>query len=305
MGLFDDYGPDNPLVMVAAGYCKTLDLDALEPLVDAADFTVAGSITLEERSGNSGTCEYMDDPLYTLNSWGMPNAGSESGFEQHMAYPDARFREIRRKVIVSLAEFSPVGYYELFKKLCKWGVGVELNFGCPNIREGGNQKPILTFDPPRMEGVLDLIEVAKRELGIRIPTGVKLSVISDPGLLKEVGSVIAESGTADYVATTNTFANGLGYRKDHKSALRTDQAGPYGGIGGEALKPISLANAAAFRQALPDHIDVIRVGGISSGEDLWQSYHIGCRGVQIMSAASKYGNGVFTRVKQEYADIVG
>src|SRR5690349_433629 len=124
MSLFDGYGPDNPLVMAGAGTCKTLDLDAIEPLANAADLVVAGSMTLEERAGNAGVLDYFGD-LYSVNSYGMPNQGSDSGWEQKSAYPDDRFAELRRRVIVSLAEFSALGYYQLFKKLCEWGLASE------------------------------------------------------------------------------------------------------------------------------------------------------------------------------------
>lgn len=310
--LFDGYGPNNPLIISGAGLCKTFALEQIEPLAAAADKVVVGSITLDGRAGNDGVCEYFDDPLYSLNSWGMPNPGSEDGTARQSSEGPiglwrARYGDLRRegKLIVSLAEFSPLNYSSLFYRLYSWGNGVELNFGCPNVRDDGTQHKIVSFDPPGMARVLDLIVAAKRDEGARVFTGVKLSPYSDPGQLKEVAAIIAESKTVDYVAVTNIFPNGRAYTPNHKPALRTTQAGAVGGIGGEAMKPISLSNAAQFRDALPETIAVIRVGGISSGEDVWQSYDVGCAGVQVVTAVARHGTPIFTQIRQEYADIVG
>jgi len=263
---------------------------------------VVGSITTEFRPGNSGSsCEYFDNPLYSVNSWGMPNRGSKAiSFTM-----DEQLRELiaGHKLVLSLAEFTVTGYYYLFKRLQNWSGAVELNFGCPNIRDDGAQHKIVSFDPDTLLTILEMLDL--REGGGE-PTylGVKLSPYSDPGMLTEVAGVITESGKVNYVATTNTFPNGRAYTPGHKPALSTNQAGAVGGIGGEATKPISLANAAQFRSLLPDDIHVIRVGGISTGEDVWQSYDVGCQGVQVATAIAQHGPQILTTIRQQYADII-
>lgn len=303
---FAGFGPTNPLIMSAAGLCKTFNIDQISPVAAAVDIMVIGSITFDERAGNTGTCEYFDNPLYGVNAWGMPNWGSGRGPDDDHGQPSAVYAGWvrKRKVIVSIADFSPLKYSALFYRTRGWGNGIELNFGCPNVRDDGAQHPIVSFDPLRMAGILDLIEAAKRDDGPRTFTGVKLSPYSDPGLLKEVAAVIAESGTVDYVATTNTFPNGRVYTPKLRPGVNTTQAGPNGGISGEALKPISLSNTAQFREALPPTVAVIRVGGISSGQDVWESYDVGCSGVQVMTAIVKHGPTVLTKIREEYAEIV-
>lgn len=306
VSIFKEYGSRNPLIMSAAGLAKTFELEQIERLAAAADKVLVGSITPQKRDPNEGTCENFDIPLYSLNAWGMPNPGWENlPRYTHMNEEVAkRFAAVRDKVIVSLAAFSPLEYSAIFYRLRHWSGQVELNFGCPNVRDDGTQHKIVSFDPATMSTILYLIEAAKREEGPNHATGVKLSPYSDPGLLKEIAAVIAESGTVDYVAVTNTFPNGLGFIEG-KPAIMTRQAGYYGGIGGEAMKPISLSNAAQFREALPPDIDVIRVGGVSSGDDIEQSYDVGCTGVQVATAIAREGIGVLTKIRQEYADIVG
>jgi len=300
--LFAAFGPQNPLIMSAAGLCKVPDLDQISPLAAAADMVVIGSVTTEPRPGNSGaSLEYFGNPLYSVNSWGMPNPGLDAMPET----PNEGLQELitGHKLVLSLAEFSISGYLGLFQRLQSWCGAIELNFGCPNIRDDGAQHKIVSFDPHTLQTILSLIWSGE-EGAEPAYVGVKLSPYSDPGLLAEVAAVIAGSGNVNYVATTNTFPNGRAYTPGHKPALSTDQAGALGGIGGEAMKPISLANAAQFRSLLPDDIHVIRVGGISTGEDLWQSYDVGCQGVQVFTAIAQHGPQILTTIRQQYADIV-
>jgi dihydroorotate dehydrogenase (fumarate) len=305
--VFDGFGPDNPLVMSAAGLFKNFSAEGAETLFNRAGKVLVGSITPgPKRPGNEGTCECFDNPLYGLNAWGMPNPGSD---DAPVYPPGTAGRLLKEKMIFSLAAFSPAGYRDLFVRAWDWGWGVELNFGCPNVRDDGSQHKIFSFDPEVLAETLRLIDGTSYSA---IPIGVKLSPYSDPGLLKEVAAVIAGFGSdesqqplVNYVAVTNTFPNGLGYTSGHKPALSTKQAGAFGGISGEAMKPISLSNAAQFRAALPDDIAVVRVGGVSSGEDLWQSYDVGAIGVQMATAVARFGPVALTNVVQEYADIVG
>lgn len=303
MGLFDGYGPDNPLVMSGAGLCKYARPDALKKLTDAADLTVLGSITPGDiRGGNPGDSkEYYDNPLYSVNAWGMNNDGSNMVEATREDVP----AELRAKLIVSLAAFSIDGYADLFTQLCGWGAGVELNFGCPNVRDDGRQEPIASFNSPYLDEILQVISVRVGENPIFV--GVKLSPYTDPGQLAEVAAIINAAGFVDYVAVTNTIPNCRVYTPEHKPGIRVgpDNNINLGGAGGEALKPLSLMNAEAFRDKLDDRIAVVRVGGISSGEDIWQSHDVGCAGVQMVTAVANHGTQIFTKTRQQYADIVG
>lgn len=293
---------DYPLLMLAAGMCKTLEPAAVVGAVRGSDIGVVGSITPQKRKGNTGRQEDLNDALFGLNSWGMPNSGVyEADYTDGVRGP---FDTFETPIVVSIAGFSVVDYAYLYRKLLLRGAGLELNFGCPNVRDDGSQHKIASFDPAYIEQILDALSNI-----LRVPNqiiGIKLSPYSDPGLLKEVASVIAIfSDLVDYVASCNTFPNGVGFNEAGKSRVYTDEAGRYGGISGEALKPISLGNSAQLREALPDDIAVIRVGGVSSGRDAIESYKVGCAGVQIGTAYSKEGNQIFHRIRQEmaYADM--
>lgn len=304
MGLFDDFSPDNPLVMSGAGLAKYLTEEKLKPLTDAADLVVGGSITPGDiRTGNPGVAhEYYDNQLYSVNAWGMNCDGSDKVAADKDGVP----AELRAKVIISVAGFKVQDYVDLYGQLWHWGAGIELNFGCPNVRDDGRQEPIASFNPEYMDEILRALSIL---VGLHSTTvGVKLSPYTDPGRLAEAAAVVEAAGYVDYVAVTNTIPNCRVYTPDRKPAIRigVDNSTHLGGAGGEALKPLSLMNAEAFRGKLEDRIAVIRVGGISTGEDIWQSHDVGAIGTQIVTAASgQEGHKAFTRIRQEYADIIG
>lgn len=253
--------------MSGAGLCKYSTDESIRPYAEVADAVVVGSITLHPRSGNEGRCEYFDNPLYAANAWGMPNDGSEAVVTTKISHSN---------VIVSVAEFSPEGLAETFRRLQDGFAAVELNFGCPNT--GGE---IFSFSPTLVSETLDLVG----SVGEGTHLGVKLSPYTDLSVLSRVARAIVDSGVVNYVATKQT--------------------GNVGGISGEALKPLSLANARMFRGVLPRTIDVIRVGAISTGKDVWDSYHVGCTGVQVVTAIAQHGPKVLNKIRQEYADIIG
>ncbi len=298
---------DYPLLMLAAGMCKSLDMELVQRAAYGADAIVPGSITPLARTGNNGNCEdLLSDSLFGLNSWGMPNSGVESDIFE--AGKEGPCYNGSPTAIVSVAGFCAQDYLEMFTKLAKWGDGIELNFGCPNIRDDGKQHKIASFDPQYLFEVLDLLFRETVGLNTKV-LGVKLSPYSDPGLLKEVASILGYfrypdgNSFLDYVASCNAFPNGLGFDQNGKPRISTVEAGDQGGVSGEALKPISLGNAAQLRRVLPEEIAVLRVGGVSTGRDVWESYQVGCAGVQIATAYAKEGPQVFTRIRKELVDI--
>lgn len=301
-----EYGPDNPLLISAAGLCKSFDIDRILQLMGPSDGVVLGSFTWEQRNGNDGVCENFDNSLFGLNSWGMPNGGRTSrptGGDE----PPELYQRYQQSLILSVAGFNPLEYDQLVRDMGHLAGVIELNFGCPNVRDDGAQHKIISFDPESIHQVLDLIGAFDPKQKI----WVKLSPYSDPGLLKEVAAVIAAARrhngaeVVEAVVTCNTFPNGVGYTSDRRPALKTNQAGRYGGISGHAMKPFSLSNAAQFvEQFASTEVSVIRCGGIDSGEDIWQSYDVGCEGVQIHTAMAA-NSSVLNRFRQEYADILG
>jgi|TARA_B100001245_G_scaffold123897_2_gene91276 dihydroorotate dehydrogenase len=275
------YPKGYPIIMTGAGLCKTFNPTRISEYARAADFAVIGSITVNPRRGNDGVKEWLDDPLFGLNAWGMPNEGLASRVEP--GYDN---------VIASIAGFSPEEYWELAESLADYSAGVEINLGCPNAGH-----PIPSYHP---QGIADIFECIAVSKGL---IGVKLSPILDSGMLKEVAAVLADT-PIDYVATCNTIPGGAGRLSD-EWMIDTAETGNLGGISGKPLNPVSLGQAIQLRKVLPDTIDVIRVGGIETGKDVLDSMFVGCAGVQLVTHVAQISTAEIYEIRREYADLVG
>ncbi len=276
-----------PLMMSGAGLFKYPDRPDVDSVLPYVDLAVVGSITLQERKGNTvrvlgGQLEYFDDPDYSVNNLGMPNSGVDN-------VGPAR----SPKLVASIAGFNVDEYVELYERFRTWGAGVEFNCGCPNT-----DKRVMCFNIDAMDSFLS--QCPPRD-GI---VGIKVSPYSDKHQLREVASMFNDhAGLLKYVATMNTYPNGMALLPDETGAVDSKEMGAFGGIGGKALKQLSLGDAATFYECLDDRIGVIRVGGIDSGLDIKHSLTVGCKGVQVVTAIATQGPKVIKKMRDEYTKL--
>jgi len=195
--------------------------------------------------------------------------------------------------------------------------GGELNFGCPNIWAGADQKPILSFNPPDMLDVLWRI----RNDGVEIPLGAKLSPSSDPGFIVVVCDMFtaadhAGAARVNWLTLSNTFPNGLILDPVTGKPVISGETG-LAGVGGKAMKPIALGQIKQFMLAqangrLPAHIEFVGVGGITDGQDVldYMSLNVeGANRVSAVQAATVYFDhkedpGVYGDIIAGYAELV-
>jgi dihydroorotate dehydrogenase (fumarate) len=289
--------------MNAAGTCKSIeDVRRLAPAAVSA--IVVGSGTILERTGNSGQV-YQKDPAnrFSLNSLGLPNPGQ--GYYKENLPQMVEIAHYRGRVLIfSVAGFSELDYVHLACAGYKAGVDlVELNLGCPNVWGKEGQKPIASFNS---ELTAEIIARCSDTTGKKF--AVKLSPYSDPTMLERVAEIIARSRAVAVVTTTNTFPNAFGFDGKGKPLIQfTGQSeGSLAGLGGPAMKPIGLGQVKQFRKLLPDSIQIIGVGGINCGRDIWEYGQAGADAVQVATAYirdGKHDEGVFERILREYYEI--
>ena len=277
---------EHPL-MNAAGTCKFIE-EVSQLSRSATSAIVVGSITLQERAGNSGNV-YWAGTMFSLNSLGLPNPGARY-YQQHLPAMVARSHEAGKPLMVSVAGFTPEEYAELAELALDGGAdGVELNLGCPNVWQGDQQKRMASFDPSLVAEILRGVE---ERVGVEARVAVKISPFSDPCGLVEVARVIERHGVAKAVTATNTFPNAFSY--DDSGQPIITPAGGLAGFAGPAMKPIGLGQVKQLRNVLPDHIQIIGVGGISRGRDIWESQRAGATAVQIATAYLERYERVFS-----------
>lgn len=172
---------------------------------------------------------------------------------------------------VSVAGFSIDDYVTGVEKFMtvKGVEAIELNFGCPNTEHS----KIMSFDPSSLDTLFRRLEES-----VRLPIWVKFSPYSDPGLLKEVATVVnTAASTVKAVVTCNTFPNA--YAGNDKISPNNALAG----LSGPALKPIAVGQVIQFRQHLNPIIDVVGIGGIITGNDVVNFLDAGAKAVQMTS----------------------
>jgi dihydroorotate dehydrogenase (fumarate) len=242
-------------VVNAAGTAKSLD-DVTRLARSPVAAVTLGSITKAARDGNAGEV-FASRPGYAVNALGMPNRGA-AFYRDVLPEMAGVVHAAGKPLIVSVAGFSPEENGELAHLAADGGCDlVELNLGCPNVWDGGEQKRIMSFDP---DLVARSLEAAA---GAGAPVGVKLSPLSDPVLLAEVAAAAAGAG-ARFVVSCNTFPNGLVLRDDGRPAIDVG----FGGVSGAAMKPVALGQVSQLCALLPDVVDVVGCGGVRTGRDV-------------------------------------
>ena len=270
--------PNGPF-MIGAGVCK--NPESTRGWLKIAP-VVSGSYTAEQRDGNSGQVWYPDsleeflETGYGLNAYGMPNMGFAA------AAAELKCIESEQPLIVSIAGFSTDDYIAGVKTFVTLQnvAAIELHFGCPNTEHG----PPISFEPD----VIDTIVNAVMQLGHSVPIWIKLSPYSNTKELEKVAHVLNKFVCKDTfqiaVVTSNTFPSAF---VDERAVTAL---GGLAGLSGPALKPIALGQVKQLRKHLDHTIDVIGVGGITTGNDVVDFLEAGATAVQTTSLAHAAGH---------------
>lgn len=286
---------EHPL-MNAAGTCRLLE-EVRELARSSTAAIMVGSITLEPRTGNSGNV-YWAGSMFSLNSLGLPNRGAEY-YGKVIHEMTSVAHNFGKPLFVSVAGFSPNEYAELAELAFKGKADlVELNLGCPNVWQNGAQKRIACFDPELVTEILWRVET---RVGAEAKVSIKVSPFSDPFALAELAQVIGRSKLVKVVTTVNTFPNAFCY---DGAVPRITPGGGLAGFAGPAMKPIGLGQVRQLRNLLPEHIEIIGVGGITHGRDTLEYLECGAVATQVATAYLESREPVFGSLINEFLDFV-
>lgn len=147
-------------------------------------------------------------------------------------------------------------------------VAVEVNLSCPNL-EGRNS--IFAHDP-----VLSAEVVAAVAAESGVPVWAKLSANTDR--IVEVARAVSSAG-ASAVTLINTM---LGMQIDTRTR-RPSLGNGGGGLSGPPIHPVAVRAVHDVAVALPG-LDIIGVGGITSGRDAVEMMLAGAKAVQVGTA---------------------
>lgn len=226
---------------------------------------VLKTITLNPKDPNPVPRMY-DLGFGVLNSIGLFNPGAEIFFREEFPL----YEKLDFVYMISLGEFSTETFFELIdfvkEKVAqnKKIAGIELNFSCPNVKQGGIS---FSRDPDSMKSIVSyLAKDFKKEIWV------KISPISS----LEAQLKAAEEGGATAVVVANTIPATSYVSEKGKVALGAGS----GGLSGPALRPINLE---LVRQAKSiSSLPIIASGGIGSFGDVLE---------YALAGASAFGVG--------------
>ena len=285
-------------LMNAAGTCKTVE--AVKDLAKVQDIgaILLGSVTLLPRDGNSDTT-YFSTPYGSINSVGMQNFGMDA-YEKHIPDMVSIAHGVDKKFGVSVAGVTgPEEFVILSERACAAGADfIELNIGCPNVRDRGSKHQILTFN---LNGIQQMLTLLEKRLDRNMFVSVKISPISDPLYIEELAKMIGEFELIKAVTAINTFPNGHALTEAREQVITNGKG--LGGIAGPALGMIGKGQVLQYSMHLPSRMQIIAAGGISTGRDVLDYETNGAGLFQIGTAFLDKGPSVFGQILFEAMEL--
>lgn len=254
---------------------------------DTAAITIK-TCTLEYRKGNEEP-RYKEVPLGSINSMGFPNLGYQ---EYVKIIP--QLQEFKKPIVTSIGVLQASEFPTLIEAFNKTDADfLELNFSCPNLKG----KPQIGYDFEMTDRLLqELVPIIKKPFGIKLPP------YFDPVHWEQAATIFKKYPIGALVCI-NSIGNTLIVDPETEQPLIKPKGG-FGGLGGDYVKPVALANVRAFSQLLGDRMSIIGVGGIKSGVDAFEFLLCGADAVQVGTQFMKEGPECFGRIDRELAEIL-
>lgn len=274
---------DSYLMNASGPKCTTWE--ELEIIGQSASSAImTKSCTMEFREGNPEP-RYSDLPLGSIQSMGLPNLGYKAYLEMV-----PKLKALGKPVIVSISGFSIEDNIEMVSAFQKSDVDlIEVNFSCPNIPG----KAQVAYDFEQTESALEALTV----LGDK-PIGIKLAPYFDMSHFVAMADILKKF-PVKFITCVNSIGNTLIIDPETESPIIKPKGG-FGGLCGDYIKPIGLANVRAFRELLPNDVQIIGVGGIKNGVDAFEYLLAGADAVQIATCFEKEGASCFKRIEDEF-----
>lgn len=246
------------------------------------------SCTIEPRAGNPEP-RYADVPLGSINSMGLPNLG----YKKYIEFAQI-LKKYNKPIIASVSGFSIEDYKTMVSAFQKSEADlIEVNLSCPNVIG----KPQVGYDIEQSENILKQIS----NLGDK-PIGLKLPPYLDIIHRKQIAEIIKKYNIS-FIVCINSVGNTLIIDGEKETPLIKPNNG-MGGLGGDYIKPIALANVRTFYELLGDKVAIIGAGGIKTGMDAFEFLLAGATAVQVGTIFEQEGSDCFARINQELETIL-
>ncbi|XP_022092214.1 dihydropyrimidine dehydrogenase [NADP(+)]-like [Acanthaster planci] len=204
--------------------------------------------------------------------------------EKTSAYWCRSVRELKQdfpqKIVIAsiMCSYNKEDWFKLSQMAEEHGAdALELNLSCPH---GMGERGMGLACGQNPELVLNICRWVRE--AVKIPFFAKLT--PNVTSIVEIARA-AKNGGADGVTATNTVSGLMGLRGSSSAwpAIGKEQRTTYGGVSGNAIRPIALRAVSAIAGALPG-FPILATGGIDSAEVGLQYLHAGAAALQVCSA---------------------
>ncbi len=264
---------ENPLIL-ASGINDKVPDQWIRAHEEGAGGVVTKSIGIEPRDGYENPT-IVELPYGLINAMGLPNPGWKGFLAMVEGYT------FDFPLIVSIFGGTPEEFSLLAGKLSEVADAFELNLSCPHARGYGmevGQKP---------ENVYEAVKAVKDATDR--PVIAKLTPNTDD--ITKLG-LAAEKAGADAVSAINTL-KAMAIDVYARRPILSNRVGGYSGPG---VKPVALK--AVYDLAGELEIPIIGIGGITTWEDAVEFLLAGASALQIGTAVSLRGWGVFREIRE-------
>ena len=269
------------------------------------------SATLVSQTGNpQPRTWHSSDDKASMNSEGLPNSGIDYYIsDECITETMENTNDSSKPYLVSISGKTLDDNLAMLDKISKIYnsssssspnnnkiTAVELNLACPNVIG----KPIIAYDFDQMKMIFQTLQGKNYPF----PLGVKLPPYLDGKHLSQAASIINDYKTIiKYVVCINTIGNALSVDSVSEAPYIASNNG-LAGLSGAACKYTALANVRQMRNQLSKEIDVIGVGGLETGEDVFNMLLCGATAVQIGTCHWKEGPKCFDRICDELRTLL-
>ncbi|KAK0134539.1 Dihydropyrimidine dehydrogenase [NADP(+)] [Merluccius polli] len=189
-------------------------------------------------------------------------------------------KDFPNNVVISsiMCSFNKSDWTEIAKMAEESGAdALELNLSCPHGMGERGMGLACGQDPELVRNICRWVRAA-----VKIPFFAKLT----PNVtnIEDIARA-AQEGGADGVTATNTVSGMMGLKADGTPwpSVGAGKRTTYGGVSGNAIRPIALRAVSTISKALPG-FPVLATGGIDSAETGLQFLHVGASLLQVCSA---------------------
>lgn len=224
---------------------------------------------------------------------GLPN----HGYKAYLEYAKVLKEKYPEKpIIASIVGFSPEDFLLLIDAFqnSPFVDVLEVNLSCPNVVG----KPQIAYDFETTDILLQKIFAL---FDGKKPIGFKLPPYFDPAHTQMMADILGKY-PIDFITCINSVGNTLIIDPETESPLIKPKGG-LGGLGGDYIKPVALANVRMFYKLLGHKMQIIGCGGIKNGIDVFEHLLAGASFVQLGTVFAREGAECFAQIEQEFKEF--